>query len=80
MAALGRIARLGAGPNRLLRAALLVLWIVLLVYALVGTFLIAPRFAVDLEIPLRAAERWTAGFPPYQPEAFVSLPGPQPLV
>ncbi len=52
---MGRIARLGAGPNRLLRAALLVLWIVLLVYALVGTVLIAPRFAVDLEIPLLAA-------------------------
>ena len=72
---MGRIARLGAGPNRLLRAALVVLWIVLLVYALVGTVLIAPRFAVDLEIPLRAAERWQAGLPPYQPEAFVSPPG-----
>ena len=44
-------------------------------YALVGTVLIAPRFAVDLEIPLRAAERWSAGLPPYQSEAFVSEPG-----
>jgi len=75
VAVLGRIARLGTGPNRLLRAALIILWIVLLVYALLGTVLIAPRFAVDLEIPLRAAERWTAGLPPYQPEAFASPPG-----
>jgi len=70
-----RIATIGSGPNRLLRGALVALWVVLLVYALVGTILIAPRFAVDLEIPLRAAERWTAGLPPYQPEAFVSAPG-----
>lgn len=75
VAALGRIARPGTGPNRLFRAALILLWIVLLVYALVGTVLIAPRFAVDLEIPLRAAERWLAGLPPYQPDAFASPPG-----
>ena len=75
VAAWGRIARPGTGPNRLFRAALITLWIVLLVYALLGTVLIAPRFAVDLEIPLRAAERWSAGLPPYQPDAFASPPG-----
>lgn len=75
MVALRRIATIGTGPNRLLRGALLALWAILLIYALVGTVLIAPRFAVDLEIPLRAAERWTAGLPPYQPEAFISEPG-----
>jgi len=75
MAVLRRIATPGTGSNRLLRVALVVIWGLLLVYALVGTILIAPRFAVDLEIPLRAAERWTAGLPPYQPEAFVSAPG-----
>lgn len=72
---LSRIATIGTGPNRLLRLALVVIWIVLLVHALVGTVLILPRFAVDLEIPLRAAERWSAGLPPYQPEAFVAEPG-----
>ena len=44
-------------------------------YALVGTVLILPRFAVDLEIPLRAAERWMAGLPPYQADAFLTEPG-----
>jgi hypothetical protein len=73
--ALSRIATPGTGPNRLLRVALVVMWVGLLVYALVGTVLLAPRFAVDLEIPLRAAERWIAGLPPYQPEAFVAEPG-----
>lgn len=72
---LSRIGTIGSGPNRLLRGALVAIWILLLAYALVGTVLIAPRFAVDLEIPLRAAERWTAGLPPYQPNAFVSEPG-----
>ena len=57
------IATPGSGPNRLLRGALIALWAILLVYALVGTVLIVPRFAVDLEIPLRAAERWMAGLP-----------------
>jgi hypothetical protein len=30
---------------------------------------------VDLEIPIRAAERWQAGLAPYQAEAFGSAPG-----
>jgi hypothetical protein len=63
------------GPRRLLIGALVVLLVLLIAYALVGTTLIAPRFAVDMEIPLRAAERWLAGEPPYQPEAFTSAPG-----
>lgn len=48
---------------------------VLIVQALAGTVLIAPRFAVDMEIPLRAAERWQAGEPPYLASAFTSPPG-----
>lgn len=75
MVAFRRIATPGTGPNRLLRGALISLWAVLLVYALVGTVLILPRFAVDLEIPLRAAERWVAGQPPYQAGAFLTEPG-----
>jgi hypothetical protein len=63
------------GPRRLLIGALVVLLAILIVKALIGTVLIAPRFAVDLEIPLRAAERWLAGAPPYLASAFTSPPG-----
>lgn len=42
---------------------------------MIGTVLIAPRFAVDMEIPLRAAERWRTGQPPYLASAFTSPPG-----
>jgi hypothetical protein len=65
----------GLTPRRLLIGALVVLLVVLEVKALLGTVLIAPRFAVDLEIPLRAAERWLAGEPPYLASAFTSPPG-----
>ena len=63
------------GPRRLLLAGLVLILTVLIVSALVGTVLIAPRFAVDMEIPLRAAERWQAGEPPYLASAFTSPPG-----
>jgi hypothetical protein len=63
------------GPRRLLLAALVVLLVILEVYALLGTVLIEPRFAVDMEIPLRAAERWLAGEAPYLASAFTSPPG-----
>jgi hypothetical protein len=62
-------------PRRLLVGALVVLLAILELYALVGTVLIPPRFAVDLEIPLRAAERWLAGDAPYLASAFTSPPG-----
>jgi hypothetical protein len=63
------------GPRRLLVGALVVLLVLLIIKALLGTVLIAPRFAVDMEIPLRAAERWLAGQPPYLASAFSSPPG-----
>jgi hypothetical protein len=63
------------GPRRLLIGALVLLLALLNVKALVGTVLIAPRFAVDVEIPLRAAERWLAGAPPYLASAFTSQAG-----
>jgi hypothetical protein len=63
------------GPRRLLVGALLVLLVILDVKALLGTVLIDARFAVDMEIPLRAAERWLAGQPPYLASAFTSEPG-----
>ena len=50
-------------PRRLLLAALVILLAILNVKALLGTVLIDARFAVDMEIPLRAAERWQAGQP-----------------
>jgi hypothetical protein len=63
------------GPRRLLLGGLVTVLAVLELKALLDTVLIAPRFAVDLEIPLRAAERWLAGQPPYLAEAFTSPPG-----
>lgn len=63
------------GPRRLLVAGLAVMLAVLEAKALVGTILIEPRLAVDLEIPLRAAERWLASAPPYLSTAFTSPPG-----
>ncbi len=62
-------------PRRLLLGALVALLAILTVKALVGTVLIPARFAVDMEIPLRAAERWHAGEPPYLASAFTSPPG-----
>src|SRR4249919_851391 len=62
-------------PRRLLIGALVALLAILEVKALLGTVLIEPRFAVDMEIPLRAAERWLAGEPPYLASAFTSEPG-----
>jgi hypothetical protein len=56
-------------------AGLLAIYVVLVLWALIGTVLIAPRFAVDMEIPLRAAERWQTGQPPYLASAFASPPG-----
>ena len=49
--------------------------VLLIIYAWVGIILVPGRFAVDLEIPLRAAERWQAGQPPYLASAFTSPPG-----
>jgi hypothetical protein len=69
------------GPRRLLMAGLVAILAILIVKALVGTVLIAPRFAVDMEIPLRAAARWQSGEPPYLASAFTSPPGAtQPFV
>ena len=63
------------GPRRLLIAGLVVILAVLEIHALVDTVFIPGRFAVDLEIPLRAAERWLAGEPPYLASSFTSPPG-----
>jgi hypothetical protein len=60
---------------RCLRVALLAALVALVVQravALTRNF----DFAVDLEIPLRAAERWHDGGRPYEPEAFHAPDGP----
>ncbi len=62
-------------PRRLLLAGLVVVLTLFTVWALIGTVLVAPRLAVDLEIPMRAAARWLAGEPPYDASAFTSPPG-----
>ena len=63
------------GPRRLLVGALVVLLVILTVRALVTTTLVDPLPGVDVEIPLRAADRWLAGDEPYRAEAFVSGTG-----
>src|SRR5436190_430683 len=63
------------GPRRLLITALVVLLVLFELKAFLGTVLIDARFAVDIEIPLRAAERWLAGDAPYLASAFTSPPG-----
>lgn len=67
--AFSRAFAIGDGPNRLLRTFL---WVAAAGVSIVGVRdLLAgyPPF-VDLEIPLRAAERWLAGGQPYLASAF----------
>jgi hypothetical protein len=63
------------GPRRLLLLGLTTILIVLIAKAQVGTIWLAPRPGVDMEIPMRAADRWLAGGEPYLAEAFLSGPG-----
>ena len=61
--------------NRLLRALLMIIAVGMAVASdLQHLFLVYP-FGVDLEIPLRATERWRAGGEPYLATAFLSPPG-----
>ena len=62
------------GPRRLLVAGLVAILTILIVRELTA-IVVAPRFGVDLEIPLRAAERWLAGEPPYLADAFTAPAG-----
>lgn len=63
------IARHGSRANGLLRAALGILLVIATGVALLRLVLVYPPL-VDLEIPLRAAERWLAGESPYLASAF----------
>ena len=72
--AFARAFAVGGGPNRVLRAFL---WALAGAVSLAGARdLLAgyPPF-VDIEIPLRAAERWLAGGEPYLASAFLAAPG-----
>ena len=62
------------GPaERLLRPVLVVALIAVITVDAVHLFLTHP-WAVDLVIPLRAAERWVAGGQPYLAESFLRGP------
>lgn len=63
------------GPRRLLVGSLVFLLILLTVRAHLTSTLVEPHLGVDVEIPLRAADRWLAGGDPYQAEAFVTGTG-----
>jgi hypothetical protein len=65
----------GSAPNRLLRFGLIV---VAAVPTLIGFAQLARVHmpGIDLEIPLRAAARWSAGGQPYVASSFTAPPGP----
>jgi hypothetical protein len=83
----GRLAANGAGaisrqtlqpgtrPNRLLLAGLLAVYALVALKSLFDTVLLPGEAGNDLEISLRAGERWLAGVQPYLP-TFDSGPGP----
>ena len=75
-ARLAVILEVGTGPNRLLRAGLAGIAIAIIGWSLLNHLLFVYPFSVDLEIPLRAADRWLNGGQPYLASAFSSPPGP----
>jgi hypothetical protein len=72
---LGSILEIGSKSNRLLRAGIGAIAVAIIASSLVGHLLFNYPFSVDLEIPLRAAQRWIDGGQPYLASAFVSPPG-----
>jgi hypothetical protein len=76
LGAMGAILTPGTRGNRQLLGGLVAIAALVMVYADLRYVLHEWRFGVDLEIPLRAAERWLAGGEPYLAESFFALPGP----
>ena len=72
---LKRVMTAGTSSNRLLRLLILALALLFFVASDATHLLFRYPFSVDLEIPLRAAERWLAGGDPYLASAFSSPPG-----
>lgn len=75
-ARLAIILEVGTGPNRLLRTGLAGIAVAIIGWSLLNHLLFVYPFSVDLEIPLRAAQRWQGGGQPYLASAFTSPPGP----
>jgi len=69
-----RVLTPGTSSNRLLRFALTVLAGSVAAIAVRNLLLLYP-WAVDVVIPLRAAQRWLEAEPPYLPESFLAGPG-----
>lgn len=72
---LARVLDTQRSSNRLLRAFLAVFAVGIAIASDLHYLLFVYPFGVDLEIPLRAAERWRAGGEPYLASAFLSPPG-----
>ena len=65
----------GTRENRVLRVGLLTILAVLVAKAFMDTIPVASRLGTDLEISLRAADRWMVGVTPYVP-LLAASPGP----
>ena len=74
--AIARALRVGSPPNNLLRFALAVLATAVTVIALVDLLAAFRPYGIDLEIPLRAADRWVNGGQPYLASSFNAPAGP----
>jgi hypothetical protein len=75
MQTLERILDPKRSSNRALRSVLAVFAIGMAIASDLQHLLFVYPFGVDLEIPLRAAERWRSGAEPYLASAFLSPPG-----
>ncbi len=73
---LSSILEVGSSSNRLLRLGIGAIAVATIASSLVNHLLFRYPFSVDLEIPLRAAQRWIDGGEPYLASAFGSPPGP----
>jgi len=69
------ILAVGSNSNRLLRTGLGAIAVAVIAASLVNHLLLVYPFSVDLEIPLRAAQRWVDGGQPYLASAFTAPPG-----
>jgi hypothetical protein len=69
------ILAVGSNSNRLLRTGLGAIAVAVIAASLVNHLLLVYPFSVDLEIPMRAAQRWIDGGQPYLASAFTAPPG-----
>jgi hypothetical protein len=72
---LDRVINPDTSSNHLLRLALAILAIAVAIASDLQRLVFVYPFGVDLEIPLRAAQRWRAGGDPYLSSAFLAPPG-----